>query len=123
MQRTNVYLIGGVVLLMVGTGQLAGAAMALVLLVITAVLAMPVRVVVTSEGAAVNRVVFRPWSEFTSFIAEPRRIVLNGVAGTRPFNLPILATHQKEIIPLLRRHLSEAKAPRKAGLGRRAIAG
>jgi hypothetical protein len=123
MQRTNVYSIGGVMLLMVAAGVLPSAAVVLILLIITAVLAMPVRLMLTTEGAGINRVVFRPWSEFTSFTIEPRRIVLNGVAGTRPLNLPVLARNQKEIIPLLRKHLSEAHATGKAGVRRWAIAG
>jgi hypothetical protein len=123
MQRTNMYSIGGVMLLMTAAGVLPGAGMVLVVLILTAVLAMPVRVMLTSDGAAINRVVFRPWTDFTSFTAEPRRIVLHGTEGTRPLNLPILTTHQKEIIPLLRKHLPEAQATGKAGVRRRAIAG
>ena len=95
MQRTNVYSIGGVMLLMVAAGVLPSAGMVLIVLVLTAVLAMPVRVMLTGDGAAINQVVFRPWTDFTSFTAEPRRIVLHATQGTRPLNLPILAAHQK----------------------------
>jgi hypothetical protein len=123
MQRTNVYSIGGVMLLMVAAGVLPSAAVVLILLILTAVLAMPVRVLLTTDGAAINRVVFRPWTEFTSFTAEPRRLVLNGAPGTRPLNLPVLARHQQEIIPLLRRRLPEVKPQGKAAVRRRAIAG
>ena len=86
-------------------------------------MAMPVKVFLTSDGVAINRVVFRPWSEFTAFRVEKRKIVLLGKDGVRPLNLSIFGSHQQEVIPLLRRRLSEAKAEGKAGARRRAIAG
>jgi hypothetical protein len=122
LQRTNIYAIGGVALLMTAAGAVAGPAVVLIILFVTAILAMPVRVMLTTEGAAINRVVFRPWSDFTSFTVEPRRIVLNGTEGTRPLKLPVLVSHQQEIIPLLRRRFPEVKPTGKAGARRRAIA-
>ena len=110
MQRTNVYSIGLVLVLATASGMIANNSQFLIILFALAILAMPVRLILTSHGVAINRVVYRPWSDFTSYTVERRRIVLNGKAGTRSMNLSILGTHQAEVIPHLRKHLSEAKA-------------
>ncbi len=124
MQRTNMYSIGGVVLLMTVTGVLPGYAEIFIIAFVLAIMAMPVRAIFTNEGVAINRVVYRPWSEFSTFRVGPKRIVLVGKTGYRQLNLSLFGKHQQEVIPLLRRHLSEAKAEGKArGARRRAIAG
>lgn len=123
MQRTNMYSLGAVILLMAVTGVLPGYAEIFIVAFAMAIMAMPVRAIFTSDGVALNRVVFRPWSDFSAFRVENKRIVLVGKPGNRPLNLSLFGTHQQEVIPLLRRRLSEAKAEGKAGARRRAIAG
>ena len=110
MQRTNIYSIGFVLVLATAGGLIANNFEFLVIVFALAIVAMPVRVVLTSQGVAINRTVYRPWSDFTSYTVEKRRIVLNGKTGTRPMSLSVLGRHQSEVIPHLRRHLSEAKA-------------
>jgi hypothetical protein len=110
MQRMNVYAIGGVLLLTAVTGMLPTAIELIVVAVALGILMMPARILMTSEGIALNNVVYRPWNEFASFSCGPRRITLNGRDGARPLHLNLLPDHQKQALPVLRRHLSEAKA-------------
>jgi hypothetical protein len=114
LQRVNLYAIGSVLLLMTVTGAIATGAQILVLLMAQALLLVPVRCKFTSDGVALNNVVFRPWSELAGFSVATRRIVLMGREGTRPLNLPLLADHQKEVLPILRRHLPEVPARKEA---------
>ena len=114
LQRVNLYAIGAVLLLMTVTNTIATGSQILVLLIAQAMLMIPVRCKLTSDGVALNNVVFRPWSEFAGFSVASRRIVLMGRDGTRPMNLPLLADHQKEVIPILRRHLPEVTARKEA---------
>lgn len=113
MQRVNVYAIGGVLLLTAVTGMLSPVLEIVVVAVALGIMTMPVRILMTSEGVALNNVVFRQWKEFSSFTCEKRRIRLNGRDGVRPLNLYLLPDHQKQALPVLRRHLSEAKASQK----------
>src|SRR6266545_6300931 len=84
LQRVNLYAIGSVLFLMTVTGSISTAVEILVLLAAQILMALPVRFVLTSEGVALNNVVFRPWSDFASFSVASRRISLVGREGTRP---------------------------------------
>lgn len=110
MQRVNVYAIGGVLLLTVVTGLTSPVIELIVVAAALGILTMPVRITMTSEGVGLNNVVYRPWKEFASFSCEKRRITLIGRDGSRPLHLYLLPEHQKKALPVLRRHLSEAKA-------------
>ena len=123
LQRINVYSIGFVLLLMSITGVMETGVEVGVVFIALLLLLLPLRCILTTQGVALNNVVFRPWSDFTTFRLESRRVVLIGKEGNRPLNLPILATHQKELIPVLRRHLSEVKDGRAVGIRRRQAAG
>jgi hypothetical protein len=123
LQRVNLYAIGSVLFLMTVTGSISTAVEILVLLAAQILMALPVRLVLTSEGVALNNVVFRPWSDFASFSVAARRISLVGREGTRPLNVPLLADHQKEVITALRRHLPEIKARKEAGAEHRVTVG
>jgi hypothetical protein len=107
LQRRNVYSLGFVLLISALTGMLVGPAEVLVVVVALAIMSLPVRLLLTSEGVALNNVVYRPWNEFSGFSIERRRIVLHGREGLRPFSLPLLGVHQREVLPELRRHLKE----------------
>jgi Amt family ammonium transporter len=122
LQRVNVYSIGAVLLLMSVTGVIASAVEIGVVVIALMILLLPMRCIFTTQGVALNNVVYRPWSDFTMFRVESRRIVLIGKEGTRALNLPVLAAHQRELIPVLRRHLSEAKDGRAISIRRRQAA-
>jgi hypothetical protein len=114
MQRVNVYSIGLVLLLTTVTGVIAAPVEVLVILIALAILFMPVRCIVTSDGIALNNVVFRPWSDFIGFTTDKRRVTLIGKQGTRPLNIPLLAARQSEVVPLVRRRLPEVKTEKTA---------
>ena len=122
LQRVNVYSIGFVLLLMSVTGVMATGVEIAVVFIASMILLLPMRCILTTQGVALNNVIFRPWSDFTMFRVESRRIVLVGKEGMRPLNLPIFAAHQSELIPVLRRHLSEAKAGKAFSARRRQAA-
>jgi hypothetical protein len=112
LQRVNIYAIGVVLLLTVVTGVMPPAGEILVVVIALGILMMPVRCVFTSRGVAFNNVLFRPWSDFASFERSQRRLSLIGRDGTRPMRLTLLREHQTQALPVLRRHLPEAKASR-----------
>jgi hypothetical protein len=105
MQRVNIYAIAGVLLMTTITGLLNTEIEFIVVAVSMIILAFPVRAIITSEGIGINNVVFRPWSDFTGFSVERRRIQLVGTEGTRPLNIPLLGGNQKAAVPTLRRFL------------------
>src|SRR4051812_41572595 len=67
LQRTNVYAIGAVLLLCAATQAIPLAVELFVVVGVFAILAIPARYTLTTEGIAFNRTVFRPWSEFEGF--------------------------------------------------------
>jgi hypothetical protein len=122
MQRANIYSIAVVLLLMSVTGVLPATGEILVVLIALSILAVPVHYVFTAEGIGVNNVLFRAWQDFESFSVTQRKLVLHGRKGARDLHLHLLANHQKEALPVLRRHLAEAKSPQRAGSHREATA-
>src|ERR1700704_4256965 len=62
LQRTNVYAIGAVLLLASVTSRLPLVGVLAVMLGILAILAIPTRYVLTTNGVALNRTVFRQWT-------------------------------------------------------------
>jgi hypothetical protein len=123
LQRINLCAIGAVVLMMILFSDMPTGAVILVLLVAQAIMLIPVRCTLTSEGLGLNNVVFRHWSEFTGYASSTKRIVLLGRDGTRPFNLPLLEDNQKQVLPALRRHLPELPTRKEARAGKRASVG
>jgi len=122
LQRVNVYCIGFVLLLMTLTGNISAPAEMLVILAAFSILALPLRFFVTNQGIGLGNVLYRPWSEFSAYRVEGRRIVLLGKEGVRPLSVPLLGDHQRELIPVLRRHLSEAKDGKAVSVRRRQAA-
>ena len=123
LQRLNLYGIAVFLLVAIVSGEIDTGALIVMLIATQVVLALPVRCVITSQGIGLNNVVFRTWQEFTSFSVEPRRLVLMGQDGTRPLFMPLLAEHQKEVLPILRRFLPETKARKEALGAKRAALG
>lgn len=114
LQRVNLYAIGAVLCLMTVTQSIPNGLQLVVIVATQAILLIPVRVVLTSDGIGLNRVLFRPWSDFSGFSVESRRISLAGREGTRPMHLPVLAEHQKELVIALGRHLPRIQARKEA---------
>ena len=71
---------------------------------------VPVRYRITTQGIAVNRVVFRRWPEFAEMEIRPNRIVLQGKPGNGRLTLWLRDTHQQEALPLLRRYVQSRRS-------------
>lgn len=122
LQRTNVYAIGGFMLLVAASGGLPLLAEMVVMAAVAAILSIPARYILTDAGIALNHVVFRPWSEFTHFVVEPGGVRLEPRTGVRPFKLVLAPAKAQSLIPVLKRFLP-ARAPASAGrgIGRRTL--
>ncbi|MCL5263995.1 MAG: hypothetical protein M1343_02165 [Chloroflexi bacterium] len=119
LQRTNIYAVGFVLLIATLFGALPQTWEILIVLAVFAVLLIPVRYVVTSEGVAMNNVVFRPWGDFTGIEVTRRRIRLVGKPGLRPFDMALLDGHQKEVSDVLRRFVAEHRLQKGGSLVRK----
>ena len=97
LQRTNVYLLG--VMLLLGTlgGWIRTPINLIVVLATFVIVSIPVQYTFTTEGIARNRVVFRHWDEFDTIADERGRILLHGIAGAANFPL-LLADDQHEMV-------------------------
>jgi hypothetical protein len=107
LQRTNVYAIGAVLLLASVTSNLPLIGVIAVIVGVMAVLAIPARYVLTTRGVALNRTVFRPWTEFAGFEAGAKGIQLLPQAGVRGFRLIMSPPKSKEVARTLQTFIAE----------------
>jgi hypothetical protein len=121
LQRTNVYAIGAVLLLASVTSNLPLIGVVAVIVGIMAILAIPTRYVLTTRGVAMNRTVFRPWTDFSGFETDAKGIQLVPKPGVRGFRLVMSPPKSKEVartlqkfIPVVPREGSDA--PRRSKL-------
>ena len=110
LQRTNVYAIGAVMVIGALLRELPPLLELVAIVGVGAILAIPVRYVLTTEGVALNRVVFRPWSDFARVEAAPGRLTLVGRPGLRPFRLVLGPASSASALPIIRRFLPERPA-------------
>ena len=113
LQRTNIYAIGIVLLLVTATSSLPLIAELAVIVGVLAILAIPARYVLTTEGIALNRSVFRRWDEFESFVVDGSGIKLVALPGMRSFRIISTNAKSQEIARTLRRYLSVVSAGRR----------
>ena len=106
LQRTNVYAIGAVMLLASFTSSLPLIAVLAVMVGILAGLAIPTRYVLTTHGVALNRTVFRPWTDFTGFETDAKGIQLLPKPGVRGFRLIMSPPKSREVAKTLQRFLT-----------------
>ncbi len=112
LQRTNLYLIGGVILITVAGGLLRGPLELIAFAAVFGVLLIPARYTLTSDGIALNQVVFRRWSDFTGFREARGAIVLEAVEGQRDFRLHVTGAHREAARRALARIVSTARVAR-----------
>jgi hypothetical protein len=112
LQRTNIYAIGIVLLLVAVTSSLPLIAELAVIVGVLAILAIPARYVLTTDGIALNRSVFRRWSEFEGFVTDSGGIKLVAHPGMRPFRIVSTSAKSQEIARTLRRYLTVVHAER-----------
>ena len=121
LQRTNLYLISAVVIVTAAAGVLSYGLELVVILAAFAILTIPVRYRITSEGIALNNVVFRPWSDFSGYHDERLAVVLEG-AGQRGFRIHALGANRDAVHRALAPFLGTPAARRTPG-GARARSG
>jgi hypothetical protein len=107
LQRTNIYAIGTVLLLTTVTGNLSRGWELLVVIVAVMLLMLPVRYFFTTEGIALNNVVYRSWSDFIGYEVRRRGIRLLPQPGFRPFDIDVIGTRREQAITLVRARLHE----------------
>src|SRR5882672_6774603 len=106
LQRTNVYAIGAVMLLASFTSSLPLIGVLAVMAGILAILAIPTRYVLTTQGVALNRTVFRPWTDFSGFEIDGKGIRLVPTPGVRGFRLVMSPSKSQEVGKTLRRFIA-----------------
>jgi uncharacterized membrane protein len=114
-QRTNLYLIGIVILMGALSGFLTGPLELVAILATIAVLTIPVRYRVTSQGVALNNVVFRSWTDFRGYREERASVVLDAVEGQRNFRMHLLGANRDVAVKALGRVLARSAAGQKPG--------
>ncbi len=114
LHRVNFYAIGAVLVLMTVTGNISNGFQLFIVIGAQVISLIPVRCVLTSEGVALNNVVFRSWSDFGSYRTSARRVTLIGREGSRSLNIPIVAEHQRDLVKILGRHLPRTYAGKEA---------
>jgi len=115
LQRTNLYLIGIVILLSAVGGLLAGPLELVAILATLAVLTIPARYTLTSQGIALNNVVFRSWTEFTGYREERGGVVFEGAPGHRNFRLHVIGENRATARQVLSRVLASSGGRRPGG--------
>ncbi|MGI8856944.1 MAG: hypothetical protein ACR2JW_14450 [Thermomicrobiales bacterium] len=101
LQRTNVYLLGVVLLLGTLGGWIRTPINLIVVLATFVIVSIPVQYTFTTEGVARNRVVFRRWDEFDAIADERGRILLRGIAGAANFPLLLAGDQHGDVMALL----------------------
>jgi len=115
LQRTNTYLIGAVILVCAVGGFLGGPLEIIAIIATVAVLTIPVRYTLTSQGIAMNNVVFRSWTDFTGYRDERAGIVLLGAAGQRDFRLHVIGANRVTAVKAIPRLLPASGEPKPGG--------
>lgn len=99
--RVGLYCLGAVLLLFALTGLLGGGLLLVAALGALAVLLLPVRYRFSSEGVAVNNVLYRPWGDFCGVERRRRGLRLLPRPGQRALELRLLGRHQEEAMSYL----------------------
>lgn len=115
LQRTNVYLLGSVLLLGAIGGWVSPALELLVILAAWVIVALPVRYVLTDEGVGLNNVVFRQWSQFRAVADDRRGLRLVAREGLRDFRLVLSPDRRGEVRREVERALASRSRPGPAG--------
>jgi len=101
LQRTNVYVIGIVLLLGTLGGWMRAPINLIVVLATFVIVSIPVQYTFTTEGIARNRVVFRRWDEFSAIADGRDRILLRGASGSANFPLLLADDQHAAVMRLL----------------------
>lgn len=115
LQRTNLYLIGAVILISTVGGFLGGPLELIAFVALFGVLMIPARYTITSDGIGLNNVVFRSWTDFSGYREERGSVVLEAIEGQRDFRLYVMGAHRDVAVKALSRLLSPSGVKRASG--------
>lgn len=110
LHRMNIYSIGILLLVATVSGVLPRFWELFVLVPAVAILFIPVRYRLTTDGIACNNVVFRAWSDFTGVEVGHRWVRLVAKEGMRPFDVRVLGSRQERTTSALRKFVPPADA-------------
>ena len=116
LQRTNLYMIGAVVLLGAVSGFLAGPLEMVALLAMFVILMIPARYRLTSQGIALNNVVFRSWTDFSRIPRRARHPSCSTRSkGSASFGCIVLGANREAAVKALSRILARSTAEQQSG--------
>ena len=115
LQRTNLYLIGAVIFITAVGGFLGGLLETVAILATLAVLTIPARYTITTQGIALNNVVFRSWTDFAGYREERGGVVLLAVEGQRNFRMHVLGANRATALRALAHVLPASSEKRLSG--------
>lgn len=95
--RTSIYLIGTAMVLGGVGGWLSFAFQVIIVMAVFAIVGVKIHYNFTSEGVALNNVVFRHWSEFEEVAGDHRQLRLNAKEQMRPFKILLPPAEAEEI--------------------------
>ena len=110
LQRTNVYAIGAVLLLVSATGGMPLLGELAVIAGVVGILAIPTRYILTDRGISLNRTVFRSWTEFESFATRSDGLELRPAEGSgRAFRIVLSPAKSEALSRTVRKYVSVAR--------------
>jgi hypothetical protein len=125
LHRVNVYAIGAVLLLVSVTGGFPLIGELAVIAGVLAILAIPTRYILTDRGIALNRTVFRLWTDFSGFQLDSGGLELRPADGRgRAFRVAVSPAKAEELSRTMRKFVSvvpddgNGAAPRNTQRGR-----
>ena len=118
--RSTVYSVGGLMLLGAVTGYISAGFELVVAAATLALLQLPIRYRFTTQGVALGRLLFRPYSEFAGYRATKTGVALAGKSGNGSFWVRATGVRKEAAVKLVARRLPEsskaAAAYRPAGM-------
>ncbi len=105
-QRSNIYAIGAVLLLGAIGGWVPTIFQALVIVLTFAILMIPAKYILTSEGVALNNALFRRWDEFEGYRLQGLRVQLIGRGALSSFTLYVPSREQSDLVKVLKKVLT-----------------
>lgn len=109
--RTSIYLIGTAVVLGGIGGWLNTMYEVIIIMATFAIVSIKIRYTFSSQGVALNNVVFRSWSEFKDYKQEPRYLRLEAKPGMRDFKALLPGQNRAEIDQMLLKLVRSKDAP------------
>ena len=112
--RGAIYSVGGLMLLGALTGYLHAGYELIVFGLMVGLLQVPIRYRFTTQGIALGRLLYRPWTEFAGFRSSKKGVAIVGKTGNGAFWIRATGKRQEEAVKLLSKRLAGVTAARAA---------